>query len=304
LGRLPLYPKAQTNRRHYSFAQSTLRSLWALSDHDLIRYFDLKGYSLFIQRSNLRDKFWLSSDYRGIRKAVKIIAVSQRTKHDLTYYLGIPEEGISVVYNGIDHKLFKPVENRLVDYPYLLFVGSEQPRKNFIGLLKAFHQLKKESKFKDLKLVKVGKAGGGAEFREETLKAVVELELASEVIFTEYVAEEDLPAYYSGAECFVLPSYYEGFGFPPLEAMACGCPVIASNRASLPEITGGTAIEFDPDDIEELANSLREVLTNRELRENLINRGLRWASEFSWEKTASETLEVYREVEESLQING
>lgn len=120
------------------------------------------------------------------------------------------------------------------------------------------------------------------------------------IVFTGYVAEEDLPAYYSSAECFILPSLYEGFGFPPLEAMAYGCPVIVSNVASLPEVTGEAAIKVDPHDTDGIASAIREVLTNENLRRELVSRGLKRASQFSWEKAAEETLKVYESVECSL----
>ena len=278
-----------------------LRIPYIITVHDLIRYFDLKGYSTYIHRPNIRDRLYLSLDFRGIKKATRIIAVSQATKDDVVKHLGIPDERISVVYEGIDHRLFKPTPRRLVDYPYLLFVGAEHPRKNFAALLRAFSILKSEGRFKDLKLLKVGKAGGAeAEFRKHTLQAVSELGLSNEVVFTDYVADEDLPAYYSGAECFILPSLYEGFGFPPLEAMACGCPVIVSNRASLPEVTGEAAVEVDPYDIDSIARALRQVITDERLRQELVSKGLEQARQFSWEKAARETLEVYESVERSL----
>ncbi len=278
-----------------------LRVPYIITVHDLIRYFDYKGYSTFIHRPNLRDKFYLSLDYRGIKKAVRIIAVSHSTKRDLIQHLGIPEERISVVYEGIDHRLFKPTSRRLVDYPYILFVGSEHPRKNLGGLLRAFAILKSEGSFPGLKLVKVGKAGGPeAEFRKHSRQLIDGLNIAGDVIFTDYIAEADLPAYYSGAECFVLPSHYEGFGFPPLEAMACGCPVIVSNAASLPEITGEAALKVEPQDSNALAEAIYRVLRDKRLRQELISRGFEQAKQFSWERTARETLAVYRSVEGSL----
>lgn len=278
-----------------------LKIPYIITVHDLIRYFDFKGFGIFIHKPNLRDKLYLSLDYKGITKANKIIAVSQATKRDLIHYLKIPEERLSVVYEGVDHQVFRPVPRRLVNHPYLLFVGSEHPRKNFARLLKAFSKLKKESKFEKLKLVKVGKAGGSeADFRKQSLKVVKELGLQEEVIFTGYVAKEDLPAYYSGAECFILPSLYEGFGFPPLEAMACGCPVIVSNVASLPEVTGEAAIKVDPHNIDDITRALQQVLTDERLRQELVSKGLEHAQRFSWEKTARETMEVYESVERSL----
>jgi len=278
-----------------------LKVPYIITVHDLIRYFDLKGPGTFIHQPNLRDRFYLSLDYRGVEKATRIIAVSQATKHDLVKHLDIPEERISVIYEGIDHRLFKPTSRRLVDYPYLLFVGSEHPRKNLARLLKAFFILKRERRFKDLKLLKVGKAGGPeAEFRKHTLQVINELNIPRDVVFTDYVPEEDLPAYYSSAECFILPSLYEGFGLPPLEAMACGCPVIVSNVASLPEVTGEAAIKVNPYDTDSIASTLRQVLTDGYLIRELISKGLERARQFSWEKAARETMEVYQSVERSV----
>ncbi|GAI60191.1 unnamed protein product, partial [marine sediment metagenome] len=171
-------------------------------------------------------------------------------------------------------------------------------RKNFTTLLKAFSQLKSELRFKELKLVKVGNAGGQeTDFRSQTVGVVESLNLSSEVIFTDFVPEADLPAYYSGAEVFVLPTLYEGFGFPVLEAMACACPVITSNTSSLPEVVGGAGIMVDPHNTNRLAQAMRQVLTDSELRDNMIRKGLAQAKRFSWEKAAEQTLEVYNKVE-------
>lgn len=279
-----------------------LKRPFIITVHDLIRYFDWKGYKVSIHKPNFRDRIYLSLDYKGIRKAQKIIAVSQNTKRDLIKYLEIPEEKITVVYEGVDHDLFKPVRRKgLVDDPYILYVGSEHPRKNLAGLLRAFKKLKKERRFKDLKLIKVGKAGGReADFRKQTLDIIQTLELDKEVIFTEFVPKEELPFYYSGAECFVFPSLFEGFGLPPLEAMACGCPVITSNVASLPEIIGNTGLLIDPHNVNEITQALGEVLGDDNLKRELRTKGLERARGFSWEKAAKETMEVYREVENKL----
>ena len=155
-----------------------LKAPYIITVHDLIRYFDFKGYGTFIHHPNRRDRFYLSLDYRGIKKAARIIAVSQTTKHDLVEHLAIPEEHISVVYEGIDHRLFKPTSRRLVDYPYILFVGSEHPRKNLPTLLRAFKRLKEQPRFRNLKLVKVGKAGGPEiDFRSQTVHIMNSLNL-------------------------------------------------------------------------------------------------------------------------------
>jgi glycosyltransferase involved in cell wall biosynthesis len=282
----------------------SLNRPYIITVHDLIRYLELRQQSTFIHRPNFRDHVYLSLDYKGIKKAAHIIAVSHATKRDLIHHLAIAEERISVVYEGIDHQVFRPVERRLVDYPYLLYVGTEQPRKNLVGLLRAFRILKSQNGFKDLKLVKVGRSGGlDEEFRKETNRAIRELGLSNDVIFTDYVPEEDLPAYYSGTECFVLPSLYEGFGFTPLEAMACGSPVIVSNAASLPEIVGDGALLVDPNDTSSLADYLQVVLTDKGLRRQLVSKGLERANLFSWENTARETLNVYESVTQSLSLD-
>jgi glycosyltransferase involved in cell wall biosynthesis len=281
-----------------------LKMPYIITVHDLIRYFDLRRYGMYIHRPNRRDKFYLTLDYKGVKKAVKIIAVSQATKKDLMYYLEIPEERISVIYEGIDHAVFKPLARpNKFGYPYILFVGSEHPRKNLSTLLRAFKRLEGQPQFKNLKLVKVGKAGGReVNFRAQTMEVINTLNLNSKVVFTEVISVEDLRAYYCGAQCFALPSMYEGFGFPPLEAMACGCPVITSDGSSLPEVVDEAAIKVTPQDVGGLATVLEKVLTNQELKKNLIDRGMKQAVKFSWERTAKETRKVYQEVEESLGV--
>jgi len=274
---------------------------YIITVHDLIRYFDLKGYETYIHPPNSRDRFYLSRDYQGVTKAMRIIAVSECTKRDLIDHLGIPEERISVIYEGVDHSVFKPVAQRYLEYPYILYVGSEHPRKNFSTLLRAFGKLKGEEQFRDLKLVKVGKAGGReVDFRGRTIKVINTLGLTEEVILLDYAAEDELPVYYSGAECFILPSLYEGFGLTLVEAMACGCPAVISDCASLPEVAGGAALEVDPHDADVMAGALKQVLTNQELRKKLVAKGIEQAAKFSWGRTARETGKVYRDVEASL----
>ncbi len=282
-----------------------LKIPFIITVHDLIRYFDLRGYGTFIHPPNLRDSYYLNLDYKGIKKAIRIIAVSQATKNDLIQYLHIPKERISVVYPGVDHDLFRPVPERIYQKPYLLFVGSEHPRKNLSVVLKAFSRLKREPRFSDLRLVKVSLAGGReTEFRKKTLELIDALDLHRDVLFTEFVPEADLPVYYSGARVLLLPSLYEGFGLPALEAMACGCPVITSAITSLPEVVGEAGIKVDPYDIDGFTRSIRQVLTDDELRNNMVRKGLERAKEFSWEKAAEETRRVYMEVEKEIRQNG
>ena len=272
--------------------------------HDLIRFLDLRCHKPLIQKPNARDKFYLQMDYDGIKKASKIITVSNYTKKDITKFLKISEEKVDVTYLGVDHENFKPLKNcseRPIKEPYILYVGSEQPRKNLTMLFKVFHLLKKDLRFKDLKLVKVGLSSsrGDPAFRKKTLETIRELGLIRDVIFAGYVSNKDLAILYSHAECFVLLSLYEGFGLPVLEAMACGCPVIASNVTSLPEIAGNASILVNPLDAGEIVKAIKMVILDETLRKELIKKGLERVKAFSWEKCAKETLKTYKEIETS-----
>lgn len=275
---------------------------YLVTAHDLIRYTDLAaadgaGSEVLINRPNLRDRRYLRRDYEGMRAAAAVIAVSDSTRRDLLERLGLAPEQVFVVHEGLDHDLFRPVSRRPIDEPYVLFVGSEQPRKNLITLLRAFARLTGDRRAGRLRLVKVGAPGDGeAPFHEPTRRAVAELGLDGRVHFAGEVPDSDLPAYYSGAECLVLPSRAEGFGFPPLEAMACGCPVVVSTAGALPEIVGDAGLQVDPDDVAGLCAALRAVRDEPALRERLRDSGLRRAAEFSWERTARQTERVYDSV--------
>ncbi len=268
---------------------------YVITVHDLMRLFDLDSRVPLIDAPGLRQRVLLRLDAAGIRKATGVIAVSETTKRDLVRHLAVPEDRIAVVYEGVDHARFRPVPERPVDFPYLLFVGSEQPRKNLAMLLRAFRRIKRTGSFPDLKLVKVGSGAGNGDhpFRARTLEVIRDLGLEEEVILTGRLAEEQLPAYYSAAELFVLPSLYEGFGLPPLEAMACGCPVVVSNRGALPETAGPGALVVDPADETALAAAIEKLLRDGSARDELRERGLRHAAAFSWRRCAEETLAAY-----------
>jgi len=248
-------------------------------------------------------KYWLLSKllYAGLRKAEFIISASESTKRDLLRFHLIPEERISVVYRGLNRERFKPDSSDLTNigqkyrlsprHRYVLHVSSETPRKNVDGLIKAFYQLKTKHKLTNLKLLKVGNPQYQRD-RKRLLDLIKRLGLQEDIMFLGYVPEEDLPELYNIAELFVFPSFYEGFGLPALEAMACGTPVITSNSSSLPEIVGDTGIMVNPYNISDLAEAMHKVLGNKELRKNMISRGLKRASLFSWETSAQETLKI------------
>lgn len=279
---------------HHHFARYglALRAPYVVTVHDLMRHFDALSAAGLVDRPNRRDRLGLCLDREGIVRATALIAVSETTKRDLVRHLRVPADRITVVYEGIDHSTFRPVGRRLLDEPYVLFVGSEQPRKNLVTLLRAFAEAKRDPALRRLRLVKVGEAGVSGS-REPTLAAIAELGLERDVLFPERVPEDELVAWYSGAVCLVLPSLYEGFGFPPLEAMACGCAAIVSDRASLPEIAGGAALVVDPLDASGLAAAIARLAGDEWLRAELRERGLERAAAFSWGRTAAETLRVY-----------
>ena len=263
--------------------------------HDLIRWFDLRGLDPpLINRPNRRDRLALRRDAAGVRGAMALVAVSEATRRDLVEHLAIAPDRVHVVAEGIDHGRFRPVAGRDLGAPYLLFVGSEHPRKDLITLLRAFALLKRERRFADLRLVKAGAAGKAeAPFAAPVAAAVRELGLEREVDFLGHVPDDELPALYSGAACLAFPSRYEGFGLPPLEAMACGCPVVASDAGALPETTGGAALTVRCGDPAALADALRVVIGDRAARAELVARGLARAAAFTWERAARELGRVY-----------
>lgn len=292
--------------QHFGRFGLFLKKPFIITCHDLLKYFDLKRKGIFFQKPTIRGRVYLTMDFVGMKKARKIIAISERTKRDLMSYLGIPEEKISVIYQGINHKIFKLPRTiqRKIDFPYILYVGTEVSRKNFQGVLNAFKKIKAKREFRNLKLVKVGNASSGwshEKYRNISLNLIRSLNLENEVIFTGFLDKEELASYYAGAECLVFPSFYEGFGFPPLEAMACGCPVIASNASSLPEVVGDAGLLVNPDDDNSIAVAVESILSNENLKNSLKKSGLERAKLFSWRRTAEATLRIYQEIEEAPQ---
>lgn len=235
------------------------------------------------------------------RQADHIIAVSQSTKRDTIRLLGVPESKITVIYEAA-HPLFAPLAADVArdfvrtryDLPanFILFVGTIEPRKNLPTLLRAFKRLRENYK-SDAVLAIAGKRGW---LVEEVDRVIAELQLGDAVRFLGGVQNEELVYLYNAARVFVLPSFYEGFGLPPLEAMACGTPVIVSKVSSLPEVVGDAGLLVTPNDAEELAVAMSRVLGDEKLRRELRDKGLVRAQIFSWQRAARETLAVYRQV--------
>lgn len=233
----------------------------------------------------------------SINKAKIIIAVSKTTKKDLMKFYNIPEDKIKVVYNGFEKQSnnlkvenLKLIENfKLKIRNYILFVGTIQPRKNLLVLLKAFSKLVEAKP--EFTLVITGKKGW---LYEQTFQKVKDLKLEQKVVFTDHVSDYDLTILYKNAFCFVMPSLYEGFGIPLLEALANNCPVISSFASSLPEVGGETCLYFDPHNSDDLLDKINELIDNNQLRQELINKGKERIKLFSWKKSAVETLNILK----------
>jgi glycosyltransferase involved in cell wall biosynthesis len=234
---------------------------------------------------------------RSVDRADLILADSQNTKDDLVELLSAESDRIEVVYPGVEER-FRPIEHqallegvrRRYNLPprFVLGLGTLQPRKNFITLIEAFADLR--FAICDLHLVIVGGKG----WLYEGIFATVErLGLEDKVVFPGFVADEALPALYNLADLFVFPSLYEGFGLPPLEAMACGTPVVTSNSSSLPEVVGEAGLMVEATDIETLTEAMRRVLEDSALRARMIAKGLEQARKFTWEKAAAKLLSLY-----------
>jgi glycosyltransferase involved in cell wall biosynthesis len=250
----------------------------------------------------VRTPTW-KANVRSIRQIGHIIAISEYTKNELIDQLGIPEERIYVTPIGVDHQKFHPVTDPVrpaylnPEDRILLYTGSEEPRKNLGVVLRALKDLIRE--LPDVKLIKAGGPGSGIS-PELCINEVNRLGLQKHVIFTGTISDTELLALYNIAEAFVFPSLIEGFGLPPLEAMACGCPVIASDRTSIPEVVGDAGILLDPEDPNAWCTAMCKVLNEPAIREDMKRKSLVRAAMFSWEKCAQKTHELYRDIEGNL----
>ena len=241
----------------------------------------------------------------SLKNVKAVITDSENSKKDIFKYLNYPKERIFVVplAQGKEFKLIK--EKSLLDRiqkkyqlpeEFLLYVGDVNYNKNVLGLIKAFAEFKKDHK--NFKLVLVGKAFQDKNLKEtqEIIKLINLLDLNKNIIRLGWIPQEDLVGIYNLATVYCQPSFYEGFGLPVLEAMACGCPVVAANVSSLPEVCGDAAIMVNPDDINSIAEGIRRVICDKARQDMLKKRGAEWIKNFSWEKVAQKTHEVYQKV--------
>ncbi|EOU1757370.1 glycosyltransferase family 4 protein [Clostridium perfringens] len=230
-----------------------------------------------------------------------IITVSNFSKEDISKTFSYPKEKIFVTHLAAE-EIYTPLnkfhssqylkKHYGIDRDFLLYVGGFSPRKNILGLIEAFNLVKNSYK-RDLKLVIIGTKGPSYEIYR---KKVDELNLSSSVIFTGFIPIEDMPIFYSASKALVYPSFYEGFGLPPIECMACGTPVIASNLTSMPEVCQDAALLVDPYDVDEIKENILTLLNNPKFYSLMIYKGLSHSSKFNWKKTAYNTLEVYKHI--------
>ncbi len=233
---------------------------------------------------------------RSVQRANYVLADSEATKQDLISFYKTDPAKIEVLYSGVDSR-FRPITDQasmervrkhygIPAQPYVLSVGTVQPRKNYPRLIEAVSRLKES----DLCVVIVGGKGW---LEDPIYESIRQFGMESRVIFAGFAADEDLPAIYSGSVCMALPSLYEGFGLPVLEAMACGVPVVTSNLSSLPEVAGDAGILVTPTDLGEIVDAIERVISDSTLRENMIAKGLQQAQKFSWQTGAQQLNEVY-----------
>ena len=239
---------------------------------------------------------------RAVNATQHIIVPSESTRKDLIGQFGVPDSRVSVIYEAANPQ-FKPLpiaETRQkvtaaygLPERYILFVGTIEPRKNVDGLLRAYSHLLKKYAVDDVGLVI---RGGKGWLYEDTMTVLEELQLEKSVFFVDHMPDEELWHLYAAAQCLVHAAHYEGFGLPPLEAMACGTPTIVSNVSSLPEVVGDAGLLVDPNEPEEIAVAIHRVLTDDALREEMRAKGLQRAGCFSWTIAAERTIEVYQQV--------
>jgi len=246
---------------------------------------------------------------RGLTRASRVIAVSEATKRDMETLLGVPADRVTRVYNAPDPGFLgrdaaaseeerrRVMERYQIDRPFLLYAGAIRQHKNIPRLVEAFavlrEQLASHAVYGDLGLVIIGDT---ISQYPAVRQAVLRSKMEHAVRFLGFVPFETLRCFYEAAAAFVFPSRHEGFGLPPLEAMACGTPVVTSNVSSLPEVAGDAAMLVNPGNVFDIARGIREVLTDEPLRSELIHRGRAQAARFSWERSAQQVLEIYQDV--------
>ena len=257
--------------------------------------------------SDAGDRLHLWRFRRGLLRADRVIAVSGATRRDVLNLMNLPQNKVLKIYNAIDpgflaietdeKKRQEVLDRYQINFPYILYAGSVNPRKNVARIVEALALLRQDlvehPKYKDLRLVIIGDQMS----KYPALRRAVHQSRVNDAVrFLGFVKREELKVFYQGAEAFVFPSLYEGFGLPPLEAMALGTPVVTSGVSALPEVVGDAAMIVKPENVFDIARGVREVLLDEALRAELIAKGHEQVKKFSWYDTARQVLETYRDV--------
>jgi len=244
-----------------------------------------------------RIEYFDNNFFQELDRNDMIITGSNYSKQEILEQTKFKDTQIKVIYHGIDHQLFRRYIEPKVDFKlpkkYILSVGSIEPRKNLIGLLKAYALLNDKLK-QEYKLVLVGFKG----WENQEIMKIIEQNKNS-IHYLGFISDEELAKVYNLASLFAFPSFYEGFGLPPLEAMACGTPVVCSNASSLPEVGGDAVVYCNPHDSDDISKKIAMLLEDTKLQQKMIKKGLLQAKKFSWEKSAEEHLKVFKEVIDS-----
>jgi len=276
------------------FGSVSAKTRLIITIHDL-------SYERYPEYFSLKRRFWHTfiNPKKLCKRADKIIAVSKSSGNDIRNLYKIDRNKIEVIYsaagdkfrviNRNDEKLIKIKEKYALPYKFILYLGTIEPRKNIAGLIKAYDRLKKDAKEKnneELARYKLVIAGEKGWLSEAIFREIRKSYFKNDIKLVNFVADNDKEYFLNLASIFVYPSFFEGFGFPPLEAMQCGVPVIASNNSAIPEVLGNAAILVDPDKPDEILRALKEVLLGKELAAALVKKGLRKSAELNWRKTA------------------
>src|ERR1700723_366284 len=287
---------------HLFWVPRGLSCPYVLTVHDLLEHMYGSRNASSLRRSM---HFYLTR--RVLRRAARVIAVSQFTRNEIEELLAIPDARIEVVYNAIDERFLHGhatqadrdliAQRYLVNHPFILYAGAIRPHKNVVRIIEAFSALKSElqklQQYPDLKLIIIGDdLSSHPRLRRTVVRSCVQ----NDVRFLGFVPIEVLRIFYDTAKIFVFPSLYEGFGLPPLEAMAHGTPVVTSNTSSLPEVVGNAALMVNPENVFEIRRALQQALLDPEVRDRMKRVGYEQAQRFSWESSVARILEIYREV--------
>ncbi|EKE10870.1 MAG: hypothetical protein ACD_15C00190G0005 [uncultured bacterium] len=285
------------NINFYSVSEKTKL---ILTVHDL-------SYERYAKTFSWKRRIWhfFVNPQKMCKKADAIISISHSTAQDIMDLFGIGKGKIRIIYNGISDKfklldrnnpdLIKAKERYNLPYKFILYLGTIEPRKNIVSVVRAYNKLQKNAikeGNEEMQKIKLVIAGSEGWLGESIFDEIRKSKYAKNIIVAKFIKEEDKECVLNLASLFVYPSFFEGFGFPPLEAMACGTPTITSNNSSLPEVVGNGAIMIDPDKPDEIFCAMREVIKNNDFRNDLVSRGALQAKKFTWKKSAGEFLKM------------